>query len=416
MVIKYTLENGFTILINRKPNIHTTTVKLVVKTGMLYETDSQNGISHFLEHMAFKGTETRTAKELINFIEQLGGNTNAYTSEDKTVYYVNLPSEYWKEGCEFLADVSRNSVFPENELEKEREIIIQEYKERNTDPNYTSYLNFIKTGFKGHNASRQVLGTLKNIKSFTSYDLYKYYKKHYIPEKMILAITLPEKCEKEKEIVKYIDSLFGDMEYGTQYIEIYPKIKMKSGKKSIIYKPGIEQSYMLLGIPSIPLNDELRPAFEIFTTILDGGMSTRLFQTLREELGLAYSVYSFNYTNIVTEFFGIGVITEQQNENLVCHKVKKIIESMINNVSDEELIKAKNATKYAFAEALDQTDNTSYDINSLFYLNKMFDAEYELNKLTNVTKEDVYTVIKRLLENKFTVSIVRPEKKEENNV
>lgn len=415
MTTKHVLDNSFTILINQKSNIHTVNIKLVVKTGMLYETDSQNGISHFLEHMAFKGTETKTAKELINFIEQLGGNTNAYTSEDKTVYYVNLPYEYWKEGCEFLADVSRNSIFPEEELEKEREVIIQEYKERNSDPNYVSYVNLIKTGFNGHNASRQVLGTLENIKSFTSYDLYKYYKKHYIPEKMILAITLPKKCGKKKEIINYINNLFGDMEYGTQYVEIYKKIDMEGDKKSIIYKPGIEQSYMLLGLPNIPINNKLRPAFEIFTTILDGGMSTRLFQTLREELGLAYSVYTFNYTNIVTEIFGIGVVTEQKNENLVCNKVKEIIMSMINTITDEELIKAKNVTKYAFAEALDQTDNTSYDINSLFYLNKLFNPKHELNRLMNVTKEDIYAVIKKLLKNKFTISIVRPEKKEENN-
>lgn len=400
-----TLDNGLRILVGTK-DIHTVSTAVVVKAGMLNETDEENGISHFLEHMAFKGTKNKTAKELIDFIEQLGGNTNAYTTDDKTCYTVSLPGKYWKESCDFLADIIKNSTFPETELEKERNVIYQEYKERNADPNYNGYVGLLSLGFKNNNQGRQVLGTPENILRFKSDDLMKYYKKYYVPNNMIFAILLPNEYNID-EVVTYIKNLFGDM--SSQNIETLERTKIDINVWDAMYKGGIEQSYIFLGIPAIRYESRRRAAFEVFMTIFDGGMSTRLFQVIREQLGLAYSIGSFEHTSLVSNTFGIMSITEPENEVKVINAIENVLNTMCDSITDVELEKAKNALNYNFASAFDTNGGMKYDIDSLFYLNKEFDYNQELQKINNVSKDDVKEVAKLLLQHKFSGFIVRPE-------
>jgi len=401
-----TLDNGLKIILMSK-DIYTVNGAITVKTGMLNETDEENGISHFLEHMAFKGTKTKTAKELIDYIENLGGNTNAYTADDRTCYTVSMPGNFWKEACNFLTDIVRNSIFPIEELEKEREVIIQEYKQRNDDPNYTGYLGLMKLGFEGHRLERQVIGTLENIKNFKQEDLIKYYKKHYIPNNMIFSLIVPENYNLD-EITSYISNLFNDLSRGEE--EIFERVKIAEDKKTIIYKPGIEQSYIYMGMPAIKIDSEWQPIYDVMMAIFDGGMSTRLFQTMREKLGLTYSTSTFTDTCRIANTFIIFSIVEPVNEDKAIQAIKDTFMTLCNSITDEELTKAKNTLSYAFATANEGKNIIKYYVNNLFYFNKEFNYEEELKKRMNVTKEQIFKLAKAMANKKFTICIVRPQK------
>lgn len=400
-----TLDNGLRIVLMAK-DVYTTDAAVVVKTGMLNETDEENGISHFLEHMAFKGTKTKTAKQLIDYVEDLGGNTNAYTADDKTCYTVSMPCTFWKEACNFLADIVRNSTFPADELEKERDVIIQEYKQRNDDPSYLGYCGLVKTGFEGHKLSRQVLGTLDNIKKFKQEDLMRYYQKHYVPNNMIFAIVVPENYDLD-EVINYISSLFNDLHKGEE--ENFEHVKIAEGKNNSESKAGIEQSYIYMAMPGVKIDSEWQAVYDVMLAIFDGGMSTRLFQTMREKLGLTYTTNTFNDMNRVANTFGIFSIVERENEEAAIKAIKETFSTLCHSITDGELEKAKNMLNYTFATANEGKNMLKYIVNNLFYLNREFDFEKELKKRMDVSKEDIFKLAKVMNSKEFTTYIVRPE-------
>ena len=404
-----TLDNGLRIVLMTK-DVYTVNAAITVKAGMLNETDAENGISHFLEHMAFKGTKTKTAKELIDYIEILGGNTNAFTDDDRTCYTVSLPDDFWREGCNFLADVVRNSIFPEDELEKERNVIIQEYYQRNDDPCFIGYCGLMELGFEGHKLSRQVLGTLENIKRFKREDLMAYYEKHYSPNNMIFSISLPEKYNLDN-IAEYISGLFNDMKQGQS--QEFEHVKIAENKHDATTKPGIEQSYIYMAMPAVKIDSEWSPVYDVMLALFDGGMSTRLFQTIREKLGLTYQTNTFTNMNIASNTFGIFSIVETENEDKAIKAIKDTFATLYASISDEELQKAKNMLKYTFAVANEGTSMIKYVVNNLFYLNKDFNYEEELQKRMDVTKEQIFKLAKAMANRQFTTFIVRPEKTKE---
>lgn len=406
-----TLDNGLKIIVISK-DVYTVDAAITVKTGMINETDNENGISHFLEHMAFKGTKTKTSKELIGYVENLGGNANAYTTNDRTCYTASLPGNFWKEACDFLADIVRNSTFPENEFEKERDVIIQEYKQRNDDPSYLGYYGLMSIGFEGHRLGRQVIGKLENIENFKREDLLNYYKKYYTASNMIFSLVIPETYNLE-EVLNYISNLFIDLEKGEN--EIFEYTKIIENKKEVLYKSGIGQSYIYMGIPAIKINSEWQPVYDIMTTIFDGGMSTRLFQTMREKLGLTYHTSIFTDTCRISNTFGIFSIVEQQNEDKAIEAIKDTFLTLSNSITDEELNKAKNMVAYAFDVANEGKKIIKYYVNQLFYFNKEFNFQEELDKRMNVTKEQIFKLAKAMLNKEFTIFIVRPKQESDIN-
>lgn len=173
------LENGLTIVTQNK-DFNNLSIGIWVKAGLLTETPEINGISHFLEHMAFKGTTTKNAKELIDSIEQIGAQCNAYTSTDHTCYYVNLLPEYWKQGIDFLSDIVQNSTFPEEEIERERNVILQELKASLDDPTNIAFYAFMENVYKDQILGKKILGTEENIKRFTKQDFINYVTSGYV--------------------------------------------------------------------------------------------------------------------------------------------------------------------------------------------------------------------------------------------
>lgn len=393
MTTKTVLSNGLTIIADQK-DIQTANIRVVVNAGALNETEEVSGISHFLEHMAFKGTVNKSAKELIEDIEFLGGDTGAYTTKDHTCYYVSLPDKNCKHGIKFLASILKESNFPENELEKEREVIIQEYKEANSDPIHLAWWGLQDTMFNGKASARQVLGTLDNIKKFTRDDLLNYFQTFYTAENMYISIS---SNWSEDLMIWWVKENFEDFRKGSKNVFLTDESNCNRHLRKS--KEGIVQDYIFMALPWINYNDKDFYTSLIFKTILDGGMSCRLFQELRENSGLCYSCYTFDDICLSSSIFGIGTIVEPQNKDLVIDKVKQVVNSMKTDISENELTKAKNMAAYAFACYTEDIKNMAKkQIHNIRYKNELYDADKAYQAIQSITLNDVFAFANRMID------------------
>lgn len=405
MVKKVILENGLTIIADKK-DIHTANINVIVNAGSLNETDEQAGLSHFLEHMAFKGTKSKTAQQLVDDIELLGGETGAYTTRDHTSYYISLPDTDCEEGVQFLADVLKNSIFPKDELEKEREVIIQEYKECNSDPNHLAWYGIEKALFDKQESARQVLGTLENIKKFTREDLVNYFGTYYTAENMYVAIS---SSWPEDLMINWVGEYFKDIKPGKK--NTFPINTPILDNHLVEQKEGITQDYIFMALPWIDYKDKDFYTSIVFTKILDGGMSCRLFQELREKSGLCYSCNVFDDLYMSANIFGVYTVVEQENKDIAINKIKQVINSMKTDITEKDLIKAKNMTKYNTACFVEDVKNMAKkQVHNLRYRDELYDIEKAVKEINAVTLKDVINFANRIIDDtKWTTFTLEPK-------
>lgn len=398
------LDNGFKIVTEKK-NFNNVSMGVFVKVGLLNETDALNGISHFLEHMAFKGTTTKTAKELVDSIESLGGNCNAFTSTTHTAYLVNLLPEHWKTGVDFLADILKNSTFPEEEIEHERNVILQEIAMYDDDVNATTWTELYKNIFKGQAVGRKVIGTSENVKKFTRDDLVKYFTEGYVANNMTFSICGNVKHE---EVVEYIKEAFTGLR--TTFALPTFKSKYKSPKQRKDIETKFDQAQICLTIPGLKMFDKKRFIQIVFNNILDGGMSTRLFQQVREVHGLGYSVFSFSESEPNTGVYGLWAAVDKEDIEKTVEVLEKTFKSMANEISDEEFEKAKNITLFG----LSSKEDNCYSIMSSNAIAGIFNKKrigFRAKKsiIDKITKKDVMDYAKELCKHSFDITVIKPK-------
>lgn len=396
-----TLENGLKIVTENR-DFKKATIGVYVKTGLINENDEINGISHVLEHMAFKGTTTKTAKELVEEIEKRGGYTNAFTSNEVTAYYVGLLPQDWKVGVDFLADVMQNSTFPEDEFEKERGVILEELSRAKDSPFRALFSNFMRDTYANSTLKNPILGPAENIKKFTPDDLKAYMKKWYTFDNMLISacgnidhdefveyikekfITLPEHCEKSEQLIGFIP---GKHEYTDKF----------------------EQAHVFLGLNGINASSREDVLYCVFANVLDGGMSCRLFQEIREKRGLAYAVSHEDECGKDFGFIGIYLGVAKENITEAIDASKEILKSMADNISDEELEKAKSIALFQLANRYDNcSDLMMNNARDLFYKNEIESYEALVDRINGITKEDLYAFASRYIDDNFSISVLKP--------
>lgn len=398
------LSNGFKIITEKK-DFNNVSMGVFVKVGLLNETDEMNGISHFLEHMAFKGTKTKTAQELADSIEKLGGNCNAFTSTTHTAYLVNLLPEHWKAGVDFLSDIIKNSTFPEEEIERERNVILQEiamYKDNISSVSWNEITNNV---FKGQALGREVIGTEENVERFTRDDLIKYMTDGYVANKMTFSICGNVKHE---EVVEYIKKAFEGLR--TNFTLPTFKAKYKSPKQRKDIETKFDQAQVCLTIPGLKMFDRKRFIQIIFNNILDGGMSTRLFQQVREVYGLGYSVSSFSENEPNTGIYGLWAAVDKEDIEKTIEVLEKTFRSMADEISDEEFEKAKNIALFG----LSSKEDNCYSIMSSNAIAGIFNKKrigFRAKKsiIDKITKEDIMDHAKELCKHSFDITIIKPK-------
>jgi predicted Zn-dependent peptidase len=396
-----TLANGLRVITQERPQLETVSLGIWVKTGSAYETEKNNGISHFLEHMSFKGTETRTALQMSEEIEDVGGQSNAYTSREFTAFYAKMLKEDAELAVDVLTDSLKNSTFPEEELVKERDVVIQEIKQTIDTPDDIVFDYFQDKAYSNQPLGRSILGPKENVAGFTKQDLQDYIGTNYAAENMVLCAV---GNIKHQDFVKMVEARMSDFRAKTHF-EMSPQ-KYIGGFYS--EKRPIEQSHIILGFEGFPYKSKEYYDVAILSTILGGGMSSRLFQEIREKRGLVYSVYSFTAAHTGTGLFGIYAGTEADSlpvlTPVVIDEIKKISQDL---VTEKEFNRAKMQLRSSIKMGLESSSSTAEILarQNLIY-NRTLSIDEVIAKIDNVTRDDIRNAAQRIFSSNPTYTLL----------
>jgi predicted Zn-dependent peptidase len=372
-------------------NVQTASVGVWVDVGARHETPEVNGVAHMLEHMAFKGTERRSARALAETIENVGGHLNAYTSREQTAYYVRVLADDVPLAVDLLADILQHSVFDEEELARERGVVLQEIGQVQDTPDDLVLDQFQETAFPGQALGRSILGPSEIVAAMPRTALVDYMGRHYGPKRMVLAAA--GKIEHER-IVELASRLFDALpEAGDDRGEA---AEYRGGE--LREERELEQAHLLLGLPAFAYGDDDFYALQVFSAMLGGGMSSRLFQEVRENRGLAYSIFSFASCYRDTGFLGIYAGTgENDTAELVpvmCEETLKLIDAP----TEPELLRARAQLKASLMMGLESCFAQSEELaRQLLVFNRRIPPEEIIAKVDAVDAAAIRRVGRRLL-------------------
>jgi predicted Zn-dependent peptidase len=396
------LANGMRIVSHHMPNLETVSMGVWVGVGARHEAVSQQGISHLLEHMAFKGTKRRNAKEIAEEIEAVGGELNAATSLETTAYFTRILAGDIELGLDILADILLNPRHANAELEREREVILQEIAATRDSPDEIAYELLQEAAFPDQAIGRPILGTSASVKSFRPADLRKFMKANYGAKRMVLSAA--GKIDHDA-LVRHADALFGGLNGGAG--GRFEPARYSGGTRASS-KP-FEQSHLLLAFegPSYSAPDYY--AAQVFSSHFGGGISSRLFQEVRERRGLCYSVYSSYWALADTGLFGVHAATGlQMLEELIKVVAAEFRRAAAKKPTDAETARAKAQIKAGMLMGLESSSaRAEYMARQMLLFDRLIDTKEIVERIESVTPEDVRMLAAKLLsKSKPSVTVV----------
>lgn len=353
LVNKTKLDNGLTIVTETIPSVRSVSVGIWVKIGSRYETKKQAGVTHFLEHMLFKGTENRSAFDLVSQVESRGGFMNAFTSNEYTAYYIRCLDSELESALDILADMVLNPLLPKDEIEKEKKVVIEEMKMYRDSPDDYVFESFIKQIFKPHPLSVPIIGSETTVNAFSQDLLKSFVSDYYKSDNLIVSVAGNISHDK---VVSVIDKLFSKHSSGTVKQEFdrlpnYEPTKIKLTKK-------IEQTHLVLGKRGLSSSHEDRFKLLLMNMLLGGGMSSRLHQNVREKYGYCYSIHStiqsFYDTGLFAIYTGTDIEYVDHLKELIFNELDKLVSNPIDKV---ELSNAKTQLKGMLLLGQESTSN-----------------------------------------------------------
>lgn len=393
---QYIFPSGLRLVVNKIDTSKSVAVGVFVGVGAGFENEFNNGLSHFVEHMLFKGTTSRSAFQIVDEVEKVGVKINAFTSKVLTAYYTSSLDTHLEKCLEILSDIYYNSTFNADEMNKERTVILEEIQMGEEDP-YELCLDNISTAFYGYKGPGQnILGTKKKIKKYTPVDIKEYFREEYIPSQTVISIA-----------GNVGETLVYDLvnNYFEKFASQGTTAKQRENNESPVYEELIvnksyEQSHIAIAFPGLNILDDNSNALKMGSNLLGGGMSSRLFQRVREELGLAYNIFSstsaYLYSGVFIIYLATNFNTVTQAIEAVREEIDKVIASGFN---EEEFLKAKEQFKTSLALRMESTYSIMLSAGTnLLIKNSLFSFEDELRKIDDVTLEDVNKVIRDVFE------------------
>jgi predicted Zn-dependent peptidase len=396
------LSSGLTVVTETMDRVETVSFGAYVATGTRNETEAENGASHFLEHMAFKGTARRTAAEIAEAIENVGGNINAYTAREQTAYYVKLLKEDLALGADIIGDILTHSTFAPEELERERGVILQEIGQANDTPDDIIFDRFQETAYPGQPMGRPVLGTEAGIRSMARGQLTGYMHRHYAAGNVVVAAAGALQHETVVELArKHFADLPTDMP-GRFVPGAYAGGEFRESRE-------LDQVHIVLGFPSVSFADpDYYPAL-LLSTLLGGGMSSRLFQEIREKRGLVYSIYSFAAPFIDGGVFGIYAGTGEQEAEELMPVTLAELRKVQKDVTQEELNRARAQVKAGLLMSLESTGSRCEQVaRQMQVFGRVIPTEETVAKLNAVTLDDIRRTALRIFGGKPTLATLGP--------
>ena len=408
---KTILKNGLRIITVPMKDNETVTVMTLVEAGSNYEPKDINGISHFLEHMCFKGTEKRpSAKVINNELDSLGSQSNAFTSTEYTGYWAKAHHSKVDHLLDVVSDIYLNSKLPEVEIEKEKGVIIEEIN-MNEDMPQAKVGDVFGELFHGdQSAGRPVIGSRENIKKMMREDFVEYKKNHYVAK--ATTVVVAGKMN-EKKVIKNIEQLFKDVPLGKK-TKLQPYQASQKTPQAKVFFKETDQTHLILGFRSFDRYDKRNTALGLLSAMLGGGMSSRLFQKMREELGICYYVYSGKYASTTYGSLAIsaGVSNTRVKEAIsgILEEVQKIV---VEEVPEKELRKVKDYMIGNMFLGLESSDSLAdfYGFQELLHHKKILSPDEIVAKIEKVTAKDIQKVAKEVLKNEgLNLALVGPFK------
>lgn len=385
MIQKTTLENGIRVVTEEIPTAHSATLGFWVENGSRHEGLSQSGISHFIEHMLFKGTTRRNALEIAKEIDSVGGVLNAFTSREFSCYYAKVLAKRLPLAVDLLSDIVLHSVLDPVELEKERRVILQEIHMVDDTPDDQVHELFCQTFWEGHPLGHSILGTEDTVRNLSRDDLLSFMEDRYCGKNILICAAGNLKHE---EIVEHIDQAFRQIKPG----ERPPVCSLPEYSRRInITEKDLEQVHICLGTRALPQNHPNRFASFLLNSILGGGMSSRLFQIVREDQGLAYSIYSYLNCHSDAGALVISSGTSPDEASTVVNiLLKELARFRTELVTADELHFAKEQLKGNLLLSLESTDNRMTRLaKNEIYLGRNLSIKEVLRGIDQVTAEDL---------------------------
>ncbi len=390
MYTSYTTKNGIKVILEKIPHLRSASIGVWFRAGSVYEGPDENGISHFIEHMLFKGTKNRSARAIAEEIDAVGGQLNAFTAKEYTCFYCKVMDEHFKIGMDLLSDMVLNSVFDEKELEKEKGVITEEiYMYEDSPEDLVHDLLAIKF-FGDHPLANNILGTTKQIEQFSRNQVQDFYYRYYTPDNMVISVA---GNFDEASLVDMIDEYFGTWSRQGSPVAIH---KVNKANRAVCFrKKEIEQIHICLAFPGIELGrDEIYPLL-VLNNIFGGGMSSRLFQKIREDRGLTYSVYSYpsSYLNggMFTIYAGMNPNQSPEVLRLVLNEIGLLKKE---GITQKEFEMAREQLKGNYILGLESASSrmTAMGKNKLL-LDRVLTPDEIINKINRLTYDDVIRIL-----------------------
>ncbi len=389
----HTLSNGLTIIGEEIPYLKSITLGVWVNAGSRIENEELGGISHFIEHMLFKGTKNRTSKEIASTIDNLGGQINAFTSKECTCYYVKLLDEHIDIGIDILSDMFLNPLFDEKDIDKERQVIIEELKMYEDSPEDLVYDLLMEGIYKTDALGMNIIGTEESLYNMNRNTIKDYFNKYYVASNSVISISGNFKFE---EMVKLIESKFKDLAMGNVDIKI---TEPEFHPCFIARNKDTEQVNLAISLKAIPLEcREDAYALSIINNIFGGSISSRLFQNIRENKGLVYSIYSA--PSLHRKSGELGIYASMSNENLkkVYNLVLEEIDNLRqNHLTDKEIKESKEQLKGSYILGLESTSSRMMSIGKAMVLTKKVENPNDIiESINNIDKARIDLIIDKV--------------------
>lgn len=404
MIKKYTCQNGVRIVLENIPTVRSVAIGVWIGTGSRNETPENNGISHFLEHMFFKGTKTRTAREIAESFDSIGGQVNAFTSKEYTCYYAKVLDTHASFALDVLSDMFFNSTFVEEELKKEKNVVYEEIKMYEDTPDDIVHDLLSKAIYENHALGYPILGTEDTLATFTGDTLKEYMHDTYTPENVVISIAGNISDSFISEVEKYFGSYEGGQQKRDQTAPVFHT-------NHVARKKETEQAHLCIGFEGLQVGHEDVYSLIVLNNVLGGSMSSRLFQDVREQKGLAYSVFSyhsaFQDSGIVTIYGGTGA---KQLDVLFDTIQETLGKLKAEGITERELTNCKEQLKGSLMLSLESTNSRmSRNGKNELLLKRHRSLDEIVQQIDEVTKSGVDRLANEIFTDQFSVSLISPE-------
>lgn len=392
---KTILSNGLTVLTESMPNLRSISMGAWIGSGSRDEAPEINGLSHFVEHMVFKGTTSRSARQIAREVDTIGGNLDAFTGKETVCFNIKVLDEHAAPALDVLSDLVLHPTFTPEDLDREKGVILEEIKIDEDNPDYLVNELFTQNFWKDDALGRPILGTKKTVSSFDQTTLFNFYRDRFTPKNIVFSAA--GNLEHESFVAE-VERRFGELEAGPSHTLARRDVPVSTPHITLKRKKALEQVQLCLGVPAPAVSHADRYGIYLLNSILGGGMSSRLFQTIREDQGLAYSIFSemspFRDTGSLCIYAGVAVDKTRQAIELTMHELRRLKQE---TVSIGELGRAKDQLKSNMVIGLESGSSRMANLaRQQMYFGRFFGVEEITSEIESISPDDIQRLANEL--------------------